>query len=51
MHKTTSRNSKLRGGLVTRLTGRREYIPVGLTAAISLLPTPVNRATEPLFNI
>ncbi len=32
MHKITSRNSKLCGGSVTRLTGRREYVRVGLTA-------------------
>ena len=34
MHITTSRNSKLCGGSVARLTGRREYIRVGLTAAV-----------------
>ena len=36
MHKITSTSSRLCGGSVTRLTGRREYVPVGLTAAIRL---------------
>ena len=34
MHKITSTSSWLCGSLVTRLTGRREYVHVGLTAAI-----------------
>ncbi|CCE22540.1 protein of unknown function [Methylotuvimicrobium alcaliphilum 20Z] len=34
MHKVTYTSSRLYGGLVTRLTGLREYVPVGLTAAI-----------------
>jgi len=32
MHKITSTSSRLCGGSVTRLTGRREYVHVGLTA-------------------
>ena len=39
MHKITSRNSKLCEGSVTRLTGRREYIRVGLMAAIPAADT------------
>ncbi|WP_431065240.1 hypothetical protein [Methylotuvimicrobium sp.] len=39
MHKLSSRNSKLCGGSVTRLTGRREYVHVGLTAAFPVADT------------
>ena len=39
MHKITYTSSRLCGGLVTRLTGRREYVPVGLTAAIPAADT------------
>ena len=39
MHKITSTSSGPCGGSVTRLTGRREYIPVGLTAAIPAADT------------
>ena len=35
-------------GSVTRLTGRREYVRVGLTAAFPAAE-PVNRATEPAY--
>ena len=38
-HEITYRNSKLCEGTVTRLTGRREYIRVGLTAAIPAADT------------
>ncbi|WP_175421703.1 hypothetical protein [Methylotuvimicrobium buryatense] len=39
MHKITYTNSRLWGGSVTRLTGRREYVHVGLTAAIPAADT------------
>ncbi len=39
MHKITYTSSRLCGGLVTRLTGRREYVHVGLTAAIRAADT------------
>ncbi len=39
MHKITFTSSRLCGGSVTRLTGRREYVPVGLTAAIPAADT------------
>ncbi len=39
MHKVTYTSSRLCGGLVTRLTGRREYVHVGLTAAIPVADT------------
>ncbi|MGD7035451.1 hypothetical protein [Methylotuvimicrobium buryatense] len=39
MHKITSTISRLCGGSVTRLTGRREYVRVGLTAAIPAADT------------
>ncbi len=39
MHKITSTSSRLCGGSVTRLTGRREYVRVGLTAAIPAADT------------
>ncbi len=38
-HKITYTSSRLCGGLVTRLTGRREYVRVGLTAAIPAADT------------
>ena len=39
MHKITSTSSRLCGGSVTRLTGRREYVHVGLTTAIPAADT------------
>ena len=39
MHKITYTSSRLCGGLVTRLTGRRVYVHVGLTAAIPAADT------------
>ncbi len=39
MHKITYTSSRLCGGLVTRLTGRREYVHVSLTAAIPAADT------------
>ena len=39
MHKITYTSSRLWGGSVTRLTGRREYVHVGLTAAIPAADT------------
>ena len=60
MHKITSISIKLCGGLVTRLTGRREYVLKdgylnardGVNADFAgpksaFTPTPVNRATKP----
>lgn len=45
MHKITSTSSRLCGVSVARLTGRCEYVHVGLTAAILAGTCPSSRQT------
>jgi len=51
MHKITYTNSRLWGGSVTRLTGRREYVHVGLTAAIPAADTCQSSHRTPLLTV
>ncbi|MGD7034682.1 hypothetical protein [Methylotuvimicrobium buryatense] len=51
MHKITSRNSQLCGGSVTRLTGRRDYILVGLTASVPAADTSQASHRTPFLHL